>query len=200
VTNTQPQWRYVPFVSTLLMCSGLFMLLHGAPGEPARPFIRGSACEGVTAPSTPHAMSRMPTGEDSPDTRGDGGKPFIPPSTMGPADTDRLNQTPAADANRWTSIGFSVLRLRGPPAGDDDDDKSHRWGTGPVDSSFDAFDDDDDSDDDTDTDDGDGLATQIAPSAGVSCTLHTSSLVSRLEIHHPSSHASDVQSLRAPPQ
>lgn len=198
---TQPQWRYVGFVSTLVMCSGLFMLLHGASPQPVRPF-NDKTCEGVSAPRAPHSMTSAPGGEDV-DSRDQGGntaKASIAASSQRPDDTDLFDRMISADVSSASLLRSDILWLRGPPPFDDDDRPSHRWGTGPVDSSFDAFDDDDDGDDDGDTDDGDGLAAQITPSAGVSCTLHTSSLLSRLEVHHPDSHSSDVQSLRAPPQ
>ena len=200
MTNLQPQWRYVPFVSTLLMCSGLFMLLQGAPAQPARAFGDIRACDGSTAPGMPPSVARAPIGEDldSRDSRADGAQPFISASMQLSADTDPLDDVIAVDASPWSSLRFRALWLRGPPS--HDDVESHRLGTGPVDSSLDAADDDDDGDDDPDTDDGDGPATLVTASAGVSCTLHTSSLLSRVEVHHPVSFASDVQSLRAPPQ
>jgi hypothetical protein len=200
VTTTQPQWRYVPFVSTILMCSGLFMLLHGTSPQPVRPVNYRNACEGVTAPRTPpHSTAATPGGESlSPDDRGDAAKALAAALPQLTAEPDPFDELTVADAYPWSPLRSDVFWLRGPPS--DDSGATHRLGTGPVDTSFDADDDDDDGDDDTDTDDGDGLATQVAVSAGVSCELPTSSLLSRVEVHHPVSFTSDVQSLRAPPQ
>jgi hypothetical protein len=202
VTTTQHQWRYVPFVSMLLMGSGLFMLLHGASPQSVRPFNNSNACEGVTAPRAPHSMTSTPGGEDldPPDQGGRVAKAPIAASSQRLDDTDLFDRVLATDVNSPSLLLSDVLWLRGPPPFDDDERQSHRLGTGPVDASFDALDDDDDGDDDGDTDDGDGLATQVTASAGVSCALYTSSLLSRLEVHHPDSHSSDAQSLRAPPQ
>jgi hypothetical protein len=200
VPTTQPQWRYVPFASTLLICSGLFMLLHGASQEPVRPIGHGMTCEGVSAPGMPQSLSRTPGGEDldSPDTRSDDAHPFITPSVQAPVDVDPLEQTSDLDSTPWASLRYTALWLRGPPT--DSDNQTHRWSTGLVDSSFDATDDDDDGDDDADTDDGDGLATDVVRPVDASCALHASSLLSRVEVHSPVSFTSDVQSLRAPPQ
>jgi hypothetical protein len=202
VTTPQPQWRYVPFVSTLLMCSGLFMLLHGAPPQSTRLLSHGNGCEGVGVPGTSQSLSKTPGGEDLdfPDQRADSPQPFIAASSERPADADPLETITSADANPWSPVRFSALWLRGPPSVGDADNTTHRLGTGPVDSSLDATDDDDDGDDDPDTDDGDGPATLVAASADISCVLHPSSLLSRVEVHHPVSFTSDVQSLRAPPQ
>ena len=202
MTTTQPQWRYVPFVSTLLMCSGLFMLLHGASPQPARPPAGGTACEGVSAPTTLHSVSRTPTGEaqNSPDDRGDAAKASAAASTHDPADIDLFDDLIFANAKPWSPLRSNAFWLRGPPSSDDAG-VTHRVGTGPLDSSFDATDDDDDDgDDETDTDDGDGVAALVTASTDASCVVHTSSLLSRVEVHHPVSFASDVQSLRAPPQ
>jgi hypothetical protein len=198
----QPQWRYVPFASTLLMGSGVFMLLHGAPEQPVRAF-SSHACESASAPATSGSMPGTPSGEHvaaSPDDRGDAAKVSIAPSTQGAVDSGRSDDAIEADTARWPPPRSAVLWLRGPPSVDEGAPAGHRFGTGPVDSSFDAFDDDDDGDDDTDTDDGDGLATQVTASASVSCALHPTSVLSRVTVHHPVSFASDVQSLRAPPQ
>jgi len=201
VTTPQPEWRYVPFVSTLLICSGLFVLLHGATAPPVRAFSSSSACDGASAPPTPHSLARTPIVEDL-DSRGsrtDGAQVFVSASTQVPPDTDLLDEVIAADASPWSSLRFRALWLRGPPSSDDAG-ATHRVGTGPVDSSFDATDDDDDGDDDADTDDGDGVAALVTVSADSSSVVHTSSLLSRVEVRHPVSFTSDVQSLRAPPQ
>jgi hypothetical protein len=200
VTTTQPQWRYVPFVSTLMMCSGLFMLLHAASPEPVRPLNRGNACEGAAAPNTPSdSTAALPSAESAaPDDRGDAAKALPAALPQLTAEPDAFDELTVADAYPWSPLRSDVFWLRGPPS--DRSGATHRWGTGPVDTSFDADDDDDDGDDDIDTDDGDGLATQVTASPSVSCELHTPSLLSRMDVHHPVSFTSDVESLRAPPQ
>ena len=198
MTITQPQWRYVPFVSTLLMSSGLFMLLHAAPQEPPRSLSRGSACEGLSAPSLPRSLSGTPA-LNAPDDRDDAAKAAATAPTHDNADADLVDDVILADAKPWSPLRSDPFGLRGPPSSDDAD-ATHRIGTGPVDSSFDATDDDDDGDDDADTDDGDGVVALVTVSTDASRVIHTSSLLSRVEVHHPVSFTSDVRSLRAPPQ
>jgi hypothetical protein len=202
VTTTQPQWRYVPLVSTLMMCSGLFMLLHGTSPQPVRPLNYSNACEGVAASRTPpFSTSAPPSAESlSPDDRGDAAKALAAALPQLTAEPDPFDELTVVDAYPWSPLRSDVFWLRRPPSGDSG--ATHQLGTGPVDTSFDADDDDDDGDDDTDTDtdDGDGLATQVTASARVSCELHTSSVLSRAEVHHPVSFTSDVESLGAPPQ
>jgi hypothetical protein len=202
VTTTQPLRRYVPFVSTLLMCSGLLLLPHGATAQPVCAIGDAIACAEVSVPNTPQSWSKTPDEPDRNSTgNGAGGaQPFIDSSNDPSSDAVPLDQIADVDANLWTALRFSALWLRGPPFRGADDSGSQHWGTGPVDSSFDATDDDDDGDDDPDTDDGDGVATLVTAAASVSYSLHTSSLLSRVEVHHPGSFSSDVQSLRAPPQ
>jgi hypothetical protein len=123
----QPQWRYVPFASALLIGSGLFMLLHGASAQPVRPFSHSHACESASAPTSSGPMPRTPSGEHLglPDDRRDAAKVSIAPSTQGTADTGRSDDVIEADTARWPPPRSAVLLLRGLPCGDDDARGTH---------------------------------------------------------------------------
>src|SRR5262245_37568921 len=75
--TTQPLWRYVPFASALLMCSGLFVLQQGAPA-PVRSS-SGTGCDAVGVLSAPHSLTRTSSGDvlDVTDRRSGSGQPIM---------------------------------------------------------------------------------------------------------------------------
>jgi hypothetical protein len=185
VTTTLPRWRFVPLASTLLICSGLFMLQQSTSAPSARPISRDNACDGVT-PGPPQSISTAVNHED-PDSPGDddddaptGSDAAMAAGERFAARLDGMSGVIEVSADPRPFRPLDRHLVRGPPNRPDPDD-------------VDVVDDDDDKDDDDD--DGRTEDHTVPPAT----TRHHSRVFARVEFLR-ASFTTSGQSLRAPPQ
>jgi hypothetical protein len=184
VTTTLPRWRFVPFASTLLICSGLFMLVQTSPAPSARPLDQSNACDGK-APGLPHSMSSAVTQEDpqSPDDDDDDAPTGSDAATASgdrvAARLDAMCRVIEMEADPRPFRALDAHLLRGPPSDRPDPDD------------LDDIDDDDKDDDDCGRDEDRAVPSPV--------DSHNPRIVARADFLR-AFFATSEQSLRAPPQ